>query len=400
MQTSLRVLLLAPLLSAWALLSPVNVLFRPHLAESEKTSSPLHHFQDECPACEKGLVPCKSRQCSPKVTCRTDVEHVCDAMYRAECCQGFRKLPCKKCSTKEAVLARRAYDRTRREWLKRMREVDVRLGQRYAHIETEHFVVHNCHENWRFKSGKADRSRGAHIWAERLESLWQSVDREFGTPSGKGKHVLYMSWTREQHVAAHRHYGDKNVGNSWAGYNGDQGEACGFFIYPDQPNHFTDKGLDAFVHHVAALAVVGRLTPKKRLPFWFMKGAAHWLDLKKSKFKKGLDAFSADRNEWDKPGQWFKKSGWPKTVAKHLRKERVELTQIFTRSSADTLKGQALAWSVVNYLKRKKAGDKIKDLVAQMKKGKSFEDALQIAYGETLKDLEKGWRKYARAGKR
>jgi hypothetical protein len=355
--------------------------------------------QRPCYSCEEGLKPCKKSTCSPKKICGTRLEHVCDALYRAKCCQGFRKVPCPRCKAEAGRLARRAFDRERRRWLKQMREIDLLLGQRYSHVETAHFIIHNCHEEWIFKARKTDRVRGAHIWAERLEAVWKRVEEEFGRPSGKGKHQLFLNWTRDQHLAAHRHYGDPKVSNAWAGYNGQQGEVCNFFIYPDQVAHYTDRGMEGFVHHLAALAVVGRIAPKGRLPVWILKGAAHWLDLDKSKFAKDLNAFSADRNEWNKEDKWFEKHAWPKQIAAYLKKEKVELKSLFARSSTDTIKGQALAWSLVSYLKRKEAGGKMRLLVAELAEGKNFEAALQEIYGQTLDEFEAGWRKFAIAAK-
>ncbi|MEE9392133.1 MAG: hypothetical protein V3W41_06480 [Planctomycetota bacterium] len=354
--------------------------------------------QESCTHCKNsGLHVCKNAACSDKA-CGTKLKHVCDQRYRAKCCQGFRHTLCKKCQSKEALAKFREFKKTRKQWLKSVKKVDLKVGIRFSHVETEHFYIHNSHTNWRFdRKDEQDRSSGAHIWAERVEAACDDVEKHFGKIRPGPKHRLYLTWTVADNMSAFRSYGHSLEYAKYSFRFGTTGEACRLFCFPDHETRYTDRGLHAFVYHHACYAALGYLGPKRRIPLWFGVGAAHWLDLKRGKRAHDLNVFQLPESQ-SIQNPWFIKANWNKLVAKRLKKKRVSLKGLFKQKVFTTLEEHALCWSMVNFLCRRKAKGRVKELVKAWASGMPWEKALEQSFGISVEDFESSWQRYALGG--
>ena len=301
---------------------------------------PAFGQEEECKACNAGRVICRDKNHDAKRVCGGLEKHLCTPCLRSACCRGLGWRPCGRCSHPEAAKTFRLEQSRRREWLQSMRnEVDVRAGVRYAHVETDHFIVHSCFPEWRFeKIGKRDREGCAHEFARRLERLAAKFEEVMGELPDT-KPAVYIQWDADEQFRLTTSLSGNGIRTSTRLFvDGRQA----FFCLPSYESLYTDRGLHSHLIHHGAHLLFGSLARPGSPSQWLDAGVAHWFERDAFGGKKHCNSFCSERVSTK--SRWAMKSGWAKLLRKDLGRRQFHDLQEIAAMRASELTAREHAW--------------------------------------------------------
>ncbi|MCA9319731.1 MAG: hypothetical protein KDB53_03300, partial [Planctomycetes bacterium] len=253
----------------------------------------------------------------------------------------------------------------RRDWVREAAAVDVKVGARYAHVETEHFLVHSCIPEWRFdRLGKRDRDEAAHLYALRLEKLADRFKEVVGRlPEKRGR--IFLQWDMEQELKATQEFGPFAARTALRGF---VDKDLAWFGFPAFESLYRDQGLQSYLVHNAAHLLVEGLFDYQMAPPWLSVGVAHFFEQDAFEGKKDCTNFCSERVSYK--SKWASGSAWAKLLAKEAGRNKdlglVELAALKPEDLGAREHAYAFAWAGFFLLREAAQRDLILDaLVAR-----------------------------------
>ena len=313
---------------------------------------------------------------------------------------GLDWMPCPKCRRPSARA--KAVEQSEREvaversWLEgRRKAVDVIVGSRVDHLETEHFII--AFDLPSIKVGKKSISRHAamHLYGQRMEELRDRILGQFGMTDADTngfKHHLYLFERRKTAGAMAPTVAERALGKgNKVSLLGPQSHMVSW----DNPEIITN---DEDRHHFLAHAVSHHIHDA-------VKGRKDWIFLKYGWAYEGLAHYETIR-QFGPPICWCTGEGgafanwggktWEANVKKAVMAHRQPVFQEVIRKGAGSLDPMEhqFAWSYIDYLMW--LDSKKMHAMLRLMTGPHLEtrDVLQQAYGLSVGQFVDGWTEF------
>lgn len=335
------------------------------------------------------LVPCEDRKCK-KVDCKLDVEHKCAKQFGLKCCRGTKKVPCKICKGRGKKASHEEELKYREEWLQQNEALNKKLGVKtMMHIETPHWRLHYDIKKIKVGMKTFDRDKGMHLYAKRLEELYDDWVKLLGEPyqlPRDGTWVVYVAKNEKD---------EARIGQTVIGGRATKqfGPNTSTYIVGFNKGDFPrDELLHANIYHHASHLITQQGSPlgSTIYPGWVTEGLAHWLEIWKFGDRRNhCTGEVATKDRWTQPGDWKSK------VYSLARREKEPKLASWCQRGIKQMNPMqhGLAWSIVDFLMarhRDKAGDIVRAATSGMKSSAIIRETL----GWSLAKFHAEWRSY------
>ena len=138
----------------------------------------------------RAISPVRTRNARPKRSAAPSSRTSATRSTGQECCRGIGKILCPKCKDPVVKAELEAELEARKAWVDQQRKVDKGAGLKFAHVETDHWILHSSQPAWKIKVNlenvTLNRVKAAHLWADRLEDTATFVQKILGSyPAAK-----------------------------------------------------------------------------------------------------------------------------------------------------------------------------------------------------------------------
>ncbi len=268
------------------------------------------------------------------------------------------------------------------------KKVNERIGTELKTSETEHFIIHSDFTN------AADMAQ-IRKWCETLyDRLSEVLDVKPGDRLWNGKCEIYLFLSRAKFVRFAQVFDNFAEAKLSGGYFLSKGRDC-HIVIPRTEYQASDRGVqkDIFLYTLlhegshAFLQLHGNVVD---LSAWLHEGFAQHFEL-------ALPKGSAPARE--------SRIRLVKSLTAKPGFTRFNELRALERLLGNDREGYALSWSIVDYMinadrasgKGKFGEKRFAKFVALLKAGKTEEEAMKAAYGQTPEQLEEGWLRNVRS---
>lgn len=341
-------------------------------------------------------VKCRSPKHALRRTCGIKSEHLCTDLARATCCQGWLEVPCPSCAKKATRDTWKERKQARRAWVKKVREIDLKVGGRFGHVQTRDVIVHCSLPEWRLdRIGNRKRVHVTHVFAERLQAVADRFHEVVGQRPAKPVQIVLLT-TLDEMVQATQVFMPK-LGARKAPFRQVIDGIPTFFTFPVYEDLYFDKGLHShLLHNTVHLIVHSNWKSHASLPAWLDCGLAHWFEIDRFKGAKRCSTFCLARFAPNR--KWGETKRWPKVLRKHI--DDADFRKLALKKPLDDSghREHAFYWSAVSFL-ISKYPKRFKDfyaaLAASHNDPKTWEATLRLS----MPAFEKAWKRHCKSGR-
>jgi hypothetical protein len=342
--------------------------------------------QARCFKCKgEGFLPCTGRDHDAKKLCGISRPHLCDAMLSAKCCGGILREACPGCNQPLAVSEIESERARRAGWLGEQRKVEETTRIPFSIVQTDNFVLRSAIPSWKSGDRIFDRSRAAHLFADRLETMAARFQAITGVLPAQRQTVWLMP-TPDATMTVTLNYMGGGHRTAFKLYSG----AGQFATWPDPARGYNQDELfhQHVVHHSAHLLVQAGVLFQRDLQSWFDEGLAHWIE---------IEMFKEPRNfcfqEINVKGPW-EGGDWAKRIFSEASSGKdLAFSSVLDRK-LDQLRHREIAycWSFVDGLARGPGQDRFPDFFAAMKRSNDGKRCVDEVLGLSTAGYQEAWR--------
>ena len=346
-----------------------------------------------CKSCEStGLQPCRKHK---RAECLLEDGLVyCTEFDGCEVCSGVGWIDCVKCESPagaeelERRLAGRARGAERHKW------IHEGMGRNLRLAETEHFRLVWEIDSLKVKKKRLNGHQLLHLYADRLEQLWEDYAKVLGATRGSFKEKpLVLAWwlPADQSKASRVFCNNQNpAGTKLLGAT-PRYSFCG-----NKQLVQNDEALHRSVVHNVTHVLLSHQTPSFWIGNvkggWADAGLAHWFEDRYS----GLCTNYCYQEQNTTVN--FKGGKYKLAIRKLVSADKVSAAAVVFEKNTDTLTPEehAVSFSYVDYL-ISIDGKKFSNLARMLKKRASTRDALQETYDLNPLEFEAKWKAWVLA---
>jgi hypothetical protein len=349
--------------------------------------------RNSCSECKmQGFKPCKSKDCKPDRHCGISIEHKCDALFAAKCCRGMQQILCPKCKDPILAVDNDAELQSRAAWVERMRKFDDECQTRFSHVETSRWIVHCSFPDWKVGDVVLSRSKTAHLFAERLETMTARLEGIFGGSSSK--HSAFVVWTGQEMMRTtltQQGVGYDSMPHMTYNTNGKM------TLRPRQGMGGSDLGTkndDTFHPHLlhagAHLVTQAMFGIKQDFVQWIDEAISHWYEI--AFFEKQATFCMREINNNKDP---WRSTDWKKQIYGEVTTKKEEQFAKLITYQNDKLapRDKAHCWSYVEFLISAHP-EEFKTFFRELKSTNDTKKALDKALGWSTATFQEKWREH------
>ena len=319
--------------------------------------------------------------------------HVIDCRH----CEGTLKIDCKQCDIGDRYLSSLKEDNQR--WLESMAPHFEKCGtDDFLIVQTEHFLVFWEGEGVSAKGGRTSRHGAAHLYADRLEQLYEDFKKITGADDAAFSTRFHvMVWDRPKyHRNAAMEYCAQPNPNTGVKRMGAVG-IYSVFLDPAEVDPDESHGADLYrniLHNVSHLLLANAwngIAPRETNGGWIDAGVAHY-------FEMSLDNRCTNFCYREQDTHASYKSGWWRSAIKKLAKKKDRPAFADTankRTTQLTPEEHALSWSYCDFLISTNP-EGFGKLCRAIKEGKGYRDALKEHFGLNALTFDAAWQEHVK----
>jgi hypothetical protein len=313
---------------------------------------------------------------------------------------GLPWLPCKDCRNEAAQKAAQDEFKPlfdgRTAWLADRHKINQTLDTELTHVETKNFLVTMAIERMSVDNKQLNQHEIAHLYADRLEKLYQDFLDRFGL---KDEDMIYV---RHRVMLFPTQKLSMKAGPIYVGMTsteackrlGMDSTFCGWWNKQLNPQ---DSDLHSYViHHVShmLLTMVGGLN----YCIWLGHIGSGWLEEGLGHFYE-MEWFGAGRTHCTRESSmladWIHDDWRPWIRKRAVQGDVVDLASLDGKTSdALNAKEHVFSWSFVDYLLNAEDPHKFPEFVKRLKTKEQLSTAMRAVYGFTVAGFNDKWKDY------
>ncbi|MEW6358225.1 MAG: DUF1570 domain-containing protein [Planctomycetota bacterium] len=253
----------------------------------------------------------------------------------------------------------------------RIKEVNEKLGIKAVVIETDHYIVSSA-----LQPGAAKQI------ANGCEDLYKKMSKVFAVQKEDrlwaGKCVVYIFENKDQFVQFAEKIDnlDPDKTQEFGGYFSNRG---GLVHIPIPTESGGEARFESTLIHEGAHAFLQLFRQDIRIKPWINEGVAQYFE----------------NVCFPHSGRWSMKRAMVRNQSDFTLAQLREVNSVWKVDSTQVTSFYAHAWSAISFMIRANPKKFVKFIDA-IKEGKSDDDALTIAFGKDMNELERAWRAYVK----
>jgi hypothetical protein len=349
----------------------------------------------KCYQCKgTGLLPCPNKDCKTEKICGTKLSHKCDAIWGQECCRGIGKILCPKCKDPIVETELKTELESRKAWVDKQRKIDKGAQTRFAHVETDHWILHSSFPAWKVKINENEvtynRVRAAHLWAERLEETATFVQKILGSYTAQKQSACLVTNEDEmmRTTLTVQGQGQKRSYKTF-------GNPLGIFTTAPYDEFISDELFHPHVVHSAAhilLHATHATTPVEFMSTWVHEAFAHWVEIER--FGKQATFCNEEVAQANNP---WRLANWKRNVYGEVAGRKDEPLAAIMGRDTDRLsdRDRAHGWAFLEFLTETRKPEEFRKFIETLKSTSGdTKKAMQTAYGWSTATFQEKWREY------